>query len=245
MQRLLGWTPSLVTRALEMVQTSSRAAGHWEDLSLTLGPHGAEGPPWVAVHLRIGRDFRSFCSRKPFADNFAAAVAAGRVREGSVLERSFETRSCFLGSRKPSLDACLPSRATVVDAVQRAVDESGACVVFVGSDVPLRGNDRSPGVESVLTASDLRPPPGRGCGAKGVSLVVQPGNERLGRGAAGPADPLLDAAAMSLAPVWIGSCISSFSAFVSRQREMLWQRPASATRHWGVIEERGARGEEL
>ena len=79
-----------------------------------------------------------------------------------ALEKFFEARNCLDPETQlpPSPHMCLPRKEEYVAAVQAALDRTGACHVFVASDVApwRRTAPGQPRVGDFLTSGDLTPP---------------------------------------------------------------------------------------
>ncbi|BFZ05893.1 hypothetical protein BsWGS_08931 [Bradybaena similaris] len=118
----------------------------------------------------------------------------------STTPSMFAAKQC-IGERgqfgKTTLEMCFPSVATVTDQVKREVDRVGAKVVFIATDY----HDLIAELSKVL---------------KDVKLVKQ----------ADPASPLLDLAILGRSDHFIGNCVSTFTAFVKRERDVS-QLPSS------------------
>lgn len=88
-------------------------------------------------------------------------------------------------------EMCFPSTKTVTQQVKKEVEKVGAKTVFIATDF----NDLIPELSQVLA---------------GVKLVRQPE----------PASPLLDLAVLGRSDHFIGNCVSTFTAFVKRERDV-------------------------
>lgn len=132
--------------------------------------------PFIAIHLRNGRDFESACEHvKESPSLFAAKQCIGeRGQYGTTTD-----------------EMCFPSTDTVVAQVKKEVEHLEAKAVFIATDY----KDLIPEFKKAMP---------------NIKFVRQ---EQ-------PASPHLDLAILGRADHMIGNCVSSFSAFAKRERDM-------------------------
>ncbi|XP_059177921.1 GDP-fucose protein O-fucosyltransferase 1-like [Physella acuta] len=153
---------------------------------------------WSEEYDKMARDF--------IAANIPDSPFIGiHLRNGPDFERAcehvpstpnmFASKQCT-GERgeygTTTTEMCFPSVKTITEKVKKEVARIGAKTVFIATDY----NDLIPELSKVL---------------KNVKLVKQPE----------PASPLLDLAILGRSDHFIGNCVSTFTAFVKRERDAL------------------------
>ncbi|CAG5133999.1 unnamed protein product [Candidula unifasciata] len=112
----------------------------------------------------------------------------------STTPNMFAAKQC-IGERgefgTTTMEMCFPSVSTVTEQVKREVEKLGARAVFIATDY----HDLRAELSKVL---------------KDVKLVKQ----------ADPPSPLLDLAILGRSDHFIGNCVSTFTAFVKRERDV-------------------------
>jgi peptide-O-fucosyltransferase len=164
--------------------------------------------PFIGIHLRNGADwviirhlkFDVLCHMCEMYFIFQSRVC-DLVGESSQL---FSSPQC-LGYRneygKLTQEMCFPSTSTIIKQIKRAVKKIKATSVFVASD-------RNHLLSELATS------------LKQMGVVVTKLDEE---------SPHLDLAILSESNIFIGNCISSFSSFVKRSRDVF----AFPTEFWG------------
>ena len=163
---------------------------------------------FVGIHMRIGGDMQEACD--------GVESWEGLFENGAQGEGFYSAVNCAQPGAVPPKEACFHDYDTVRSQVQKAIDHTGACHLFVASDSPLANKGDARGVfDFVATPRDVKTPDPEAC--KRVRLFSA--RSRSVRNLFKDTDPMVDQYILSKATHFIGNCVSGFSAAVARQRE--------------------------
>eukprot|EP00941_MAST-03F_sp_MAST-3F-sp1_P000165 g165.t1 len=185
-----------------------------------------ENGRFVSVHARIGSDFRRACKDSHFDTK-------GKRLSRGALDGFFEARSCERAIRNvssspssnfftlPSEHICTQRREEFVETVQAAIDVAKACVVHVFTD------DRR-SLSKYISNEMFRVPSG-GKLCETIRLVMID-TERDKRNRFSTIDYRYELAIAEQATIFVGNCVSSFTAIVHRGRK----KHESTTLYFGI-----------
>ena len=152
--------------------------------------------PFVTAHFRAGSDFRRACRR----ESTKKAFETGNFER---LEKFFEARTCFEREDiSVSYRMCEPTKEDYITGLQNALERTHSCHVYIASDL-------KPSKLSELISLDALKPPSSRDDCDSVSIFSQQQSNE---------DPLIDLAVMARGSYFIGNCVSSFTAIVTRER---------------------------
>lgn len=158
----------------------------------------SRGENWVKKHLGIpdpSESPRVVAAHLRLGQNFLHAC------KGAIGKKQyFSSQQCELPGGSISAPVCDPSMDTVADTVMEAVLAIRADTVYIGADDMSKAKPYVSAIETRLQDENF------------LSTKV------LVTGSTAPSDPLSDLQMFTEADIFIGNCVSSFSAFASRHR---------------------------
>lgn len=161
--------------------------------------------PYIGVHLRWGSDWQRACT----------------LLKENLMRTMFSSSQCSDGDKILPAQLCIQDIIFVTEVIRELLTETNFSDVYIASDLNDKAAWQSIYQSLSAVVKDLRLFTPSQVYGDAITFKNQ------------PVHFLTDLYLLSKSDIFIGNCISSFSAFVSRIRTLSSHKPKNSTRFFG------------